>query len=113
RIICTIRRKKTSFVIKYVRIIGVYLGGQRVNTRKIVNFFTKTLIYGGIVGFIASFFVRPGDYLEYLNPFDAFELLGVILFFLGLGLVFTVIAQTGFFAYLFVHRFGENIFKSF
>src|SRR5699024_3435098 len=36
-----------------------------------------------------------------------------ILFFLGLGLVFTVIAQTGFFAYLFVHRFGENIFKSF
>lgn len=84
-----------------------------MNSRKIVNFFFKTLIYGGIVGFLTSFIVKPGEYGEYLSPFNAFELLGVILFFIGLGLVFTVIAQTGFFAYLFAHRYGESIFKSF
>src|SRR5699024_12039320 len=39
--------------------------------------------------------------------------LGVALFYLGYALVFTVIAQTGFFAYLFIHRFGQGFFKTF
>lgn len=84
-----------------------------MDSRKIVNFFIKTLIYGGIVGLITSFIVKADEYIGFLTPFDAFELLGIFLFSLGLGLVFTVIAQTGFFAYLFVHRYGESIFRSF
>lgn len=84
-----------------------------MDSRKIVHFFLKTLIYGGIVGIITSFIVKVDEYIEFLIPFDAFELLGLFLFFVGLGLVFTVVAQTGFFAYLFVHRYGESIFRTF
>src|SRR5690625_5151876 len=48
-----------------------------------------------------------------LNTFDGKELLGVALYYLGFAFVYTVVAQTGFFAYLFVHRYGESIFRSF
>lgn len=89
------------------------VGGQFVDSRKIVNFFFKTLLIGGITGFIASFMIKSTEYGNVLNPFEAKELLGVALFFLGYALVFTVVAQTGFFAYLFVHRYGQDFFKSF
>jgi KinB signaling pathway activation protein len=75
--------------------------------------FFKTLFVGGLIGFIASIFINWSEYMKFINPFNGLELLGVILFFLGYALVFTVISQTGFFAYLFIHRFGENFFKSF
>ncbi len=84
-----------------------------MNSRKIVNFFLKTLIIGGIAGLLASFIIKAEEYGRYLSPFDAFELFGSFLFFMGLALVFTVISQTGFFAYLFAHRYGESIFRSF
>lgn len=84
-----------------------------MDSRKIVNFFFKTLFLGGIIGFIASFFIKSEEYSAVLSPFDAKGLLGVGLFFLGYALVFTVIAQTGFFAYLFVHQYGQSFFRSF
>lgn len=93
--------------------IAINVGGQFVDSRKIVNFFFKTLFLGGIVGFIASFFIKSAEYSTVLSPFDAKGLLGVALFFLGYALVFTVIAQTGFFAYLFVHNYGQSFFRSF
>src|SRR5699024_12499617 len=72
-----------------------------------------TLFIGGIVGFITSIFVHFDHYMAYLQPFNALELLGVVLFYIGYALVFTVVAQTGFFAYLFIHRFGIGFFNSF
>ncbi|HLR23842.1 MAG TPA: KinB-signaling pathway activation protein [Pseudogracilibacillus sp.] len=84
-----------------------------MNSRKLVSMFFKTLFIGGLAGFVASFFVNWQDYSAYLSPFDGFNLLGVALFYLGYALVFTVIAQTGFFAYLFIHRFGQGFFKTF
>lgn len=84
-----------------------------MNSRKLVNMFFKTLFIGGVVGLITSFFVNASDYMAILRPFDFMELIGLLLFFTGLGLVFSVISQTGFFAYLFIHRFGQNIFRSF
>lgn len=84
-----------------------------MNSRKLVHMFFKTLFIGGIVGFITSIFVNWQQYIQFLSPFEGIELLGVILFFVGYALVFTVVSQTGFFAYLFIHRFGEGFFKSF
>src|SRR5699024_409381 len=89
------------------------VGGFLVSSQKIVHMFFKTLFIGGIVGFITSIFVHFDQYMAYLQPFNALELLGVVLFYLGYALVFTVVAQTGFFAYLFIHRFGIGFFKSF
>lgn len=89
------------------------LGGTFVNSRKIVNMFFKTLFVGGVVGIITSFIVKWQEYATFLKPFNGIELLGVFLFFLGYALVFTVVSQTGFFAYLFIHRFGQGFFRSF
>src|SRR5699024_5817463 len=87
------------------------VGGFLVSSQKIVHMFFKTLFIGGIVGFITSIFVHFDQYMAYLQPFNALELLGVVLFYLGYALVFTVVAQTGFFAYLFIHLFGIGFFK--
>lgn len=84
-----------------------------VNSRKWVGLFLKTLIIGGLAGLITSFFVKTASYTSVLNPVDLFELLGVVLFFLGLGFVFSLISQTGFFAYLFINQFGLGFFRSF
>jgi len=75
--------------------------------------FSKTILIGGLVGFVTSFFVKSQEYANVLQPFDGMELLGLVLFFIGMALVFTVVSQTGFFAYLFIHRFGQNFFRSF
>ncbi|WP_430789198.1 KinB-signaling pathway activation protein [Virgibacillus flavescens] len=84
-----------------------------MNSRKWVGLFLKTLILGGLAGLITSFFVKTDSYTNVLNPIDFFELLGVVLFFLGLGFVFSLISQTGFFAYLFINQFGLGFFRSF
>lgn len=84
-----------------------------MNTRKLVNFFFKTLLIGGLAGLITSFFVKAEDYAAILNPMNWMELLGLLIFFIGLGLVFSVVSQTGFFAYLFINRFGLGLFRSF
>src|SRR5699024_836621 len=44
---------------------------------------------------------------------SALVLLCVVLFYLCYALVFPVVAQSRFFAYLFIHRFGIGFFKSF
>lgn len=84
-----------------------------VNSRKWVGLFLKTLMIGGGAGLITSFFVKTAAYTRVLNPVDLFQLLGVVLFFLGLGFVFSLISQTGFFVYLFINQFGLGFFRSF
>lgn len=79
-----------------------------------MNLFLKTLAIGGLVGLIVSFFVNVnGSYTENLDPFNFFGLIGVMLFFIGHGLLYSAVSQTGFFAYLYVHRLGLSIFRSF
>jgi KinB signaling pathway activation protein len=78
-----------------------------------VNFFFKTLLLGGLTGMITSFFVKADEYRMFLSPFDAFELAGLIIVLTGVGLVFTVVSQTGFFAYLFLNRLGLGLFRSY
>ncbi|TMN22421.1 KinB-signaling pathway activation protein [Lentibacillus cibarius] len=84
-----------------------------MNSRKLAGLFFKTLMIGGVAGLITSFFVKPAPYANNLNPFDFFELIGLVFFFLGLGFVFSVISQTGFFAYLFINQFGLSLFRTF
>lgn len=84
-----------------------------MNSRKIVHMFFQTLLIGWIVGFATSLIVQHGEYAKVLSPFNGKDLLGVVLFFSGYALVFTVVAQTGFFAYLFIHRYGQSFFRSF
>jgi len=84
-----------------------------LNSRKLVGMFLKTLLIGGIAGLVVSFFVKAEEYASVLSPFNFMELIGLVVFFIGLGLVFAVISQTGFFAYLFINRFGLGMFRSY
>lgn len=85
-----------------------------MNSRKVVNLFLKTLALGGLVGLIVSLFVNvSGAYTENLQPFNFLGLIGVMLFFIGHGMLYSAVSQTGFFAYLYVHRLGLSIFRSF
>lgn len=84
-----------------------------MNTRKFVGMFMRTLLIGGVVTLITSFFVKFSEYKASFVAQDWLDLLGLIIFFIGLGLVFSVISQAGFFAYLFIHRFGLSLFRSF
>src|SRR5699024_8321929 len=93
--------------------IAINVEGQFVDSRKMVNFFFKTLFIGGMGGFISSLFTQSAQYSIVLSPLDAKGLLHVALFFLEYALVFTVSAQNGFFAHLFVHNYGKSIFRSF
>lgn len=84
-----------------------------MNIRKLIKFLFNTLIIGGVAGLVISFFVKWETYATYLNPIDAMEILGLVIFFIGLGLTFSVVSMTGYFAYLYIHRFGLSLFKSF
>lgn len=73
----------------------------------------RTLMIGGLVTLMTSFFVKFAEYKASLLAVDWLDLIGLLIFFFGLGLVFSVVSQAGFFAYLFIHRFGLSLFRSF
>ncbi|WP_163583454.1 KinB-signaling pathway activation protein [Gracilibacillus saliphilus] len=84
-----------------------------MKSRNVVRLFFSTLLLGGFSTLIASFFVKAGVYAENLNPIDWFEILGLLIFFTGLGFVFSLISQMGFFAYLTVNQFALGVFRRF
>lgn len=84
-----------------------------MNSRKLTGLFFKTLFIGGLVNLVASFFLAHKTYMEYIQPFDLFELSGVAAGYILYGLLFSVISQAGFFAYLFINQFGLGLFRSF
>lgn len=91
----------------------IHIGGFLLKSRNVVRLFFSTLLLGGISTLIASFFVKSNVYADFLNPFDWFEVLGLVIFFLALGFVFSLISQMGFFAYLTINQFALGIFRSY
>jgi KinB signaling pathway activation protein len=83
-----------------------------VTSRNWVKLFLTTLMIGGITTVIVGFIVRWNEFSPYFIEFKIMNILSTIVWLLGMGLLFSVISQMGFFAYLTVHRFGLGIFKS-
>nr|WP_219914682.1 KinB-signaling pathway activation protein [Thalassobacillus sp. CUG 92003] len=75
--------------------------------------FLTTLFLGGLLTLVTSFIVKSDAYANVFQPLDLYQLIGPLLFFLGLGFIFSVISQMGFFAYLTVHQFGLGIFRGY
>ncbi|HLS36336.1 MAG TPA: KinB-signaling pathway activation protein [Bacillota bacterium] len=84
-----------------------------MNTRKLVRLFFTTLLLGGLVTLITSFFVNFDLYVENLRPFNGFGLLGLVYWYVLYGFIYSIISQAGFFAFLFINRIGLSIFRSF
>ncbi|UOQ91557.1 KinB-signaling pathway activation protein [Halobacillus shinanisalinarum] len=82
-----------------------------MTSRKWVRMFLTTLLIGGVLTLLTSFILKSESYARVFQPFQLFELIGVLLFFLGFGLIFSVISQMGFFAYLTVNQFGLGVFR--
>lgn len=100
-------------ILFFENVRQISLGGKIVGSRNVVRLFFRTLGLGGLIGLIISFFIKPGIYAVNLNPFNFTELFGLVLFYIGFGFLSAMVSQTGFFAYLFIHRFGISLFRSF
>jgi KinB signaling pathway activation protein len=87
-------------------------GKNKLTSRLWVKLFLSTLLLGGIVTSITGFIVRWDEFSTIFMPFDFLEVLSVLFWLFGVGLIFSIISQMGFFAYLTIHRFGLGIFKS-
>ncbi|MDN4606483.1 KinB-signaling pathway activation protein [Sporosarcina highlanderae] len=80
--------------------------------RNWVKFFFNALLIGGIVTGIIGLIVRWEFFSQYLSNGEYLEFLGAFIWMIFLGFTMSVVAQMGFFAYLTVHQFGVNLFKS-
>ncbi|MEH7431262.1 KinB signaling pathway activation protein KbaA [Bacillus thuringiensis] len=83
-----------------------------MNSRKWVRLFLTTLFLGGISTVIIGFVLEWDRYSEFFQNFDVEEILAVSFWLMGVGFIFSVISQMGFFAYLTIHRFGLGMFRS-
>lgn len=83
-----------------------------MNSRKWVRLFFTTLFLGGISTVIIGFVLEWDKYAKFFQNFDVKEILAVSFWLMGVGFIFSVISQMGFFAYLTIHRFGLGMFRS-
>ncbi|KGT45956.1 MULTISPECIES: KinB signaling pathway activation protein KbaA [Bacillus] len=83
-----------------------------MNSRKWVRLFLTTLFLGGISTVIIGFVLEWDKHNEFFQNFDGKEILAVSFWLMGVGFIFSVISQMGFFAYLTIHRFGLGMFRS-
>ncbi|MEH7456277.1 KINB signaling pathway activation protein [Bacillus pseudomycoides] len=83
-----------------------------MNSRKWVRLFFTTLFLGGISTIFIGFILGWDKYAKFFQNFDGREILAVSFWLMGVGFIFSVISQMGFFAYLTVHRFGLGMFRS-
>jgi len=80
--------------------------------RNWVKFFFNSLLIGGSVTAIFGLVVRWEFFSGYIESGDTGQFIGALLWMVFLGFTMSVVAQMGFFAYLTIHQFGVNIFKS-
>lgn len=81
--------------------------------RNWVIFFIKGLLIGGAVTGVLSLFIRWEDaFAPYVASGEYLEFAASFLWFVFLGMTMSVLSQMGFFAYLTVHQFGVNIFRT-
>ena len=83
-----------------------------MNSRKWVRLFFTTLFLGGISTVFIGFVLEWDKYAKFFQNFDRKEILAISFWLMGVGFIFSVISQMGFFAYLTIHRFGLGMFRS-
>lgn len=83
-----------------------------MKARYVVRLFLTTFFVGGIAAVVTGMAVNRGEFAQYFADIAGKEIFLPVLWFFAVGLLFSAISQMGFFAYLFIHRFGLAIFKS-
>lgn len=88
------------------------MGELKVNSRHVVRLFFSTLLLGGLSGGVVGFVARWDSFKPLFSSMAFGEILMTFFWLIGVGLIFSVISQMGFFAYLTLHRFGLGFFRS-
>lgn len=83
-----------------------------MTSRNLVKLFWNTLMVGGVTTAILGLFIRWHELQPFFADFKVIDIVSAIIWLFVMGLLFSVISQLGFFAYLTIHRFGLGIFKS-
>jgi KinB signaling pathway activation protein len=83
-----------------------------VTIRNWIKFFFNALLIGGVVTALAGLVVRWSFFSQYIESGETWQFTLALLWMVFLGFTMSVVAQMGFFAYLTIHQFGVNIFKS-
>ncbi|MGE8207786.1 KinB-signaling pathway activation protein [Heyndrickxia sp. NPDC080065] len=83
-----------------------------MTSRNWVRLFLTTLAVGGITTGILGFIIRWSEFQSYFVDFKIGSILSTFIWLIGVGLIFSVISQVGYFAYLTIHQFGLGIFRS-
>ena len=80
--------------------------------RNWIKFFFTALLIGGFVTAVAGLIVRWEFFSGLLATGEILQFIGALLWMVFLGFTMSVVAQMGFFAYLTIHQFGVNIFRT-
>ena len=80
--------------------------------RNWVKFFFNGLLIGGFVTAVMGLIVRWEFFSGYLQSGEIWGFISALLWMVFLGFTMSVVALMGFFAYLTIHQFGVNIFKT-
>ncbi len=80
--------------------------------RNWVKFFFNALLIGGAITAVVGLVVRWEFFSSMWADGEYFQFLGAFLWMIFLGFTMSVVAQMGFFAYLTIHQFGVNMFRS-
>ncbi|HHW38698.1 MAG TPA: KinB-signaling pathway activation protein [Bacillales bacterium] len=83
-----------------------------MTSRNWVYLFFTTLIIGAVSTIFVGFAVEWSKYFVFFATFNIAEIVSIAIWFIGVGFIFSLISQAGYFAYLTVHRFGLGMFKS-
>lgn len=83
-----------------------------MTSRNWVKLFLTTSLIGGLTTAVVGFIVRWNEFMPYFTEVRILDIVSTTLWLVVMGVLFSVISQMGFFAYLTVHRFGLGIFKS-
>src|SRR5690606_9166094 len=67
---------------------------------------------GGLLTGILGFVIRWDEFQPYFIDVKIGAILSTFIWLVGVGFIFAVVSQVGFFAYLFIHQFGLGLFRS-
>lgn len=80
--------------------------------RNLIKFLFNSLMLGGLLTGILGFVIRWDEFQPYFIDVKIGAILSTFIWLVGVGFIFAVVSQVGFFAYLFIHQFGLGLFRS-
>ncbi|MGD6818711.1 KinB-signaling pathway activation protein [Metabacillus sp. 84] len=83
-----------------------------MKSRDWVRFFFSGLLVGAAAAIASGMIINWEQQSGLLASGQIDEVLASLVWFVGVGMMFSIISQMGFFAYLTLHRFGMGIFGS-